>query len=61
LTAYVEKNITNKIWGIPINSTDMEVIKIDFSKINNKIKMLDMKNLVKEEIKRVSSLKVNLL
>jgi hypothetical protein len=61
LTAYVDKNTTKKIWGIPIKFTDLEEIKIDFSKINNKIKMLDMKNLVKEEIKRISSIKVNLL
>jgi hypothetical protein len=45
---------------IPIEFADQEEIRIDFKKINNKIKMLDMENLVKEEAKRVSTLRVNL-
>jgi hypothetical protein len=47
--------------GIPIEFADQEEISIDFSKINNKIKMLDMENLVEEEVKRVSTLRVYLL
>jgi hypothetical protein len=47
--------------GIPIEFADQEEIRIDFSKINNKIKMLDMENLVEEEVKRVSTLRVYLL
>jgi hypothetical protein len=47
--------------GIPIEFVDLEEISIDFSKINNKVKMLDMENLVKEEVKRVSTLRVNLV
>jgi hypothetical protein len=61
LTAHVDRNITKDIFGIPVEFADLEEIDIKFSKINNKVKMLDMENLVKEEIKRVSSLRVNLL
>jgi hypothetical protein len=61
LTAHADRETTKTLLGIPIEFVDLEEISIDFSKINNKVKMLDMENLVKEEVKRVSTLRVNLV
>jgi hypothetical protein len=61
LTAHADRKTTKTLWGIPTEFADQEEISIDFSKIINKIKMLDMENLVEEEVKRVSTLRVNLV
>lgn len=60
LIAEVGRNFTQDILGIPFNGTDLNTINIDIAKLNNKIKVLDYNDLVKEEIKRINSFRLNL-
>ena len=54
-------NVTNSIFGIGYNFSDLNAIDIELSKLNNKIKSLNREDLVKDEIRRIDSFRVNLL
>ena len=53
--------MTNRVFGIGTSFSDLELIDIESSKLNNKIKSLNKEDLVKDEVRRINSLRINLL
>ena len=55
----IGKNVTKDILGVPYEATDLNEITIDLAKNYDTIKPFKFESLVKEEIQRVNSFRVN--